>query len=65
MTGEFPAVPFEIETKKFGKVTVTAVNPSDKGGLVEVDDGDHAPFWVRAKTILGIDVYRVPTWQKS
>lgn len=52
-----PAVPFEIKTKKWGKVTVTALRSSDKGGLVEIDDQEHAPFWVRAKSILGFDVY--------
>jgi hypothetical protein len=53
----FPPVPFERKTKKYGVVTVLAIQPSTMGGLVEIDDGDHAPFWVRAKSVLGSDLY--------
>jgi hypothetical protein len=53
----FPPVPFERKTKKYGVVTILAIEPSTQGGLVEIDDHDHAPFWVRAKAALGSELY--------
>jgi hypothetical protein len=54
---DLPELPFEHKTKKWGVIQVTAISGTDKGGLVEIDDGNHAPFWVRAKEVLGFDVY--------
>jgi len=59
MTAEtLPELPFECKTKKYGTVQVTAYTRTDKGGLVEIDDGEHAPCWCRAKDVLGFDLYR-------
>ena len=54
---DLPPVPFAWKTKKHGDVTVTAISGSQSGGLVEIDDGEHAPCWVRGKSIFGFDVY--------
>lgn len=53
-----PSVPFEKKTKKYGTVTVIALSPNNSGGLAEVVIGDGAPFWVRAKMVLGYDLTR-------
>lgn len=63
---EVPAVPFQKKTKKYGTVTVTALCPSPSGGLAEItcmtsqhgklEEG--APFWVRAKLVLGHDLLK-------
>lgn len=52
-----PTLPFEKKTKKWGTVQVIAIEPSDKGGLLQIDDGDHAPLWVRARDALGQDFF--------
>lgn len=65
-TSEVPAVPFEKKTKKYGVVKVLTLSPSESGGLAEItcltsQQGvleESAPFWVRAKMVLGHDLYR-------
>jgi len=52
-----PPVPFEKKTAKYGVVTVLEIERNDKGGLAYIQEGDHQPFWVRAKMVLGFDVY--------
>lgn len=37
--------------KKFGKVRVLAVCPTDKGGLAQIDTPEHGIFWVRAAEV--------------
>ena len=55
---DLPPVPFAWKTKKHGDVTVTAISGSQSGGLVEIDDGEHAPCWARAKSVFGFEIYR-------
>jgi hypothetical protein len=55
---ELPELPFPQKTKKYGLVTVTDYCRTDKGGLVEVDDGNHAAFWARSKDVFGFEMFR-------
>lgn len=57
MDKAIPAVPFEKKTKKYGTVTVLEIKPTSSGGLVLIDDGDHLPSWVRAKSALGEEFF--------
>lgn len=52
-----PQVPFEAKTQKYGIVTVLEVQHNNNGGLAYIQEGDHMPFWVRAKLVLGFDAY--------
>lgn len=52
-----PPLPFTKKTKKYGTVTVVAIQRTDKGGLVQIDDEDHAPCWVRYKDIFGEEYF--------
>ncbi len=55
-TKELPALPFERKTKKYGMVTVMDILSTEQGGLVQIAEGDHMPFWCHAKDILGFEV---------
>jgi hypothetical protein len=56
-TPQLPPVPFERKTSKYGLVDVLEVVPTDKGGLVQIDDREHMMFWARATDVLGFPVY--------